>query len=240
MGSRDDRQEAHALDAARLAGGVGGKMMSQNPAICEVMSAEKSDPHTCRCFFLLRGMRKSRMATKRTTLSVKTRFDVFKRDAFTCQYCGAHPPDVVLEADHINPVAAGGLNEPDNLVTSCFDCNRGKGDRLLSQVPKSLNDKAAEITEREAQLAGYQAVVEAQTQRIESECWRVIRAMHGADCNQTPMDEFLTVKRFVKMLGLHEVLDAVEVTHQSPASNSFRYFCGVCWKKSRDRGVANG
>ena len=71
--------------------------------------------------------------TKRKTISKKIRFEVFKRDSFTCQYCGRMAPDVVLEIDHINPIANGGDNEIMNLVTSCYDCNRGKGKRKLSE-----------------------------------------------------------------------------------------------------------
>lgn len=70
--------------------------------------------------------------TKRKNLTKKVRFEVFKRDNFTCQYCGKSAPDVVLNADHIKPVAKGGTNELINLVTSCFDCNSGKKDRELS------------------------------------------------------------------------------------------------------------
>jgi 5-methylcytosine-specific restriction endonuclease McrA len=43
----------------------------------------------------------------------KIRFEVFKRDKFTCQYCGAAAPDVVLNCDHVKPVALGG--DPDVL-----------------------------------------------------------------------------------------------------------------------------
>ena len=71
---------------------------------------------------------------ERKNLSKKTRFEVFKRDMFKCQYCGKSPikdQDVVLEVDHIIPVAEGGNNEMINLVTSCWDCNRGKGARKL-------------------------------------------------------------------------------------------------------------
>ena len=39
--------------------------------------------------------------TKREQLSAKLRFEVFKRDSFVCQYCGSHPPQVVLHVDHI-------------------------------------------------------------------------------------------------------------------------------------------
>ena len=67
----------------------------------------------------------------RKALSKKLRFEVFKRDAFTCQYCGKSAPDVILHVDHIKPVADGGENDIMNLVTSCLDCNLGKGARKL-------------------------------------------------------------------------------------------------------------
>ena len=70
---------------------------------------------------------------KRKGLSKKTRFEVFKRDSFTCQYCGKASPSAILVIDHIHPVSKGG-NETDilNLITSCEECNSGKGDRLIA------------------------------------------------------------------------------------------------------------
>lgn len=62
------------------------------------------------------------------------RFEVFARDGFTCQYCGQRPPDVVLEADHIHPVSKGGSDDIINLITSCFDCNRGKRAKVISDI----------------------------------------------------------------------------------------------------------
>ena len=67
----------------------------------------------------------------RKSLSKKIRFEVFKRDKFTCQYCGQKAPDIILHVDHIDPVARGGDNDIINLITSCFDCNSGKRDRKL-------------------------------------------------------------------------------------------------------------
>lgn len=81
----------------------------------------------------------------RKGISPKIRFEVFKRDRFTCQYCGETAPSVVLECDHIHPVAEGGTNDLLNLVTSCKGCNIGKGARLL-------NDDAA-VCLQIAQLA---------------------------------------------------------------------------------------
>ena len=59
-------------------------------------------------------------------------FEVFKRDSFTCQYCGKSAPDAVLEVDHIIPVSKGGDNDISNLITSCFECNRGKSNKKLT------------------------------------------------------------------------------------------------------------
>ena len=63
---------------------------------------------------------------KRKSISKKTRFEIFKRDSFTCQYCGKKSPDTILNVDHIKPVAEGGTNATTNLITSCFECNSGK------------------------------------------------------------------------------------------------------------------
>ncbi len=56
------------------------------------------------------------------------RFDILRRDGFTCRYCGRKPPTVILEADHIDPKANGGKDTLDNLITACGPCNRGKRD----------------------------------------------------------------------------------------------------------------
>lgn len=72
--------------------------------------------------------------SSRKPLPKSIRFEVFKRDSFCCQYCGRSAPDVILECDHIIPVASGGTNDLINLVTSCRDCNRGKGKKELSDT----------------------------------------------------------------------------------------------------------
>jgi len=55
-----------------------------------------------------------------------TRFNVFLRDSFTCQYCGS--PDE-LTFDHLNPRSRGGRTVWENVVTSCATCNLLKGGR---------------------------------------------------------------------------------------------------------------
>lgn len=90
----------------------------------------------------------------RKPLSKKIRFEVFKRDKFTCQYCGRMSPDVILEVDHIEPVAEGGDNEITNLITSCRDCNRGKGKtRILDSKAISFQQEALkDLAEKKEQL----------------------------------------------------------------------------------------
>lgn len=66
-------------------------------------------------------------------ISSSLRFDVFQRDNHTCQYCGRTPPDVKLVIDHLIPVAQGGTDIFENLVTSCEECNSGKSDKLIQQ-----------------------------------------------------------------------------------------------------------
>ncbi len=73
-----------------------------------------------------------RAKVKRKAVSKKLRFEVFKRDSFTCQYCGRKAPDIVLHIEHITPVSKGGKNTLMNLVTSCVECNLGKGAQTLS------------------------------------------------------------------------------------------------------------
>lgn len=180
------------------------------------------------------------MARKKT--SKKVRFDVFKRDGFKCQYCGAHPPAVMLHVDHIHPVAEGGTNDLDNLITSCEPCNLGKGARLLSDVPMAMADRAADILEREEQINGFNAAVRAQAERIEDESWEVARALTG-DAGLTSFDkaDFLSIKQFVGKLGYWPTLEAAEIASckfSRYGRKTFSYFCGICWNKVRE--VADG
>jgi hypothetical protein len=66
------------------------------------------------------------------TIPPSLRFAVFRRDAFTCRYCGRRAPFVTLVVDHIKPWSAGGPTSFDNLATACMECNAGKGPRPLA------------------------------------------------------------------------------------------------------------
>jgi hypothetical protein len=91
---------------------------------------------------------------KRKALSKSTRFEVLKRDSFTCQYCGHSAPDVILQIDHIKPVKHGGEDSLLNYITSCKDCNQGKGSKELSDHSTLAKQKRQleELNERKEQM----------------------------------------------------------------------------------------
>ena len=72
-----------------------------------------------------------------------TRFNVFLRDKFTCQYCGDKNE---LTFDHLLPRSKGGKTNWDNVVTACSDCNVKKGGRLLLKSEMILNQKPYQPT----------------------------------------------------------------------------------------------
>lgn len=178
------------------------------------------------------------LSKKRDDISKKTRFEVFKRDGFTCQYCGAHPPAVILHIDHIDPVANGGGSNLDNLITACECCNLGKGARLLSVVPQNLSEKAREVEEREEQLRGYNAILQARRQRIEDESWDVADVLFVNPREGIANNYFNSIKMFVEKLGYQEVLRAADIAIQRknyPGKWAFLYFCGICWNQIREQ-----
>ena len=59
-----------------------------------------------------------------------TRFNVFLRDGFTCQYCGQRRATPELTFDHVIPRARGGRTSWDNVVTACGPCNLRKGSKM--------------------------------------------------------------------------------------------------------------
>ncbi len=156
-------------------------------------------------------MVKSAEKPKRKGLSPTKRFEVLKRDGFVCQYHGGHPPEVVLVVDHIIPVKLGGTNDMDNLITSCVRCNQGKAARSLSDIPKSLQERAAEVAEQEEQIRGYSKIMAAKRQRIEEECWLVAAPFIDSWSAEGIRRDWLTsIKHFIEELGVDEVIGAMD------------------------------
>ena len=83
-----------------------------------------------------------------------TRFNVFLRDRFSCQYCGGRLPTPDLTFDHVIPRSRGGRTSWENVVTACGDCNLRKGNRMPTVVQMQPRNKPCAPTAYELQEHG--------------------------------------------------------------------------------------
>jgi len=172
--------------------------------------------------------------SKRKSISKKLRFEVFKRDNFTCQYCSAKPPKVPLEIDHIIPVIKGGTNDDYNLITACFDCNRGKGKHSLENSMPTQDEQIERLKEAHSQYKIYlkflKDTAKQQTQTVQMVCDVYEEIYYG----ETFTPKFrISIKQFIDKLGVDEVILAMEKSIQKcyRQSDVPKYFCGICWNK---------
>lgn len=157
------------------------------------------------------------MATNTSTrksISKKLRFEVFKRDSFTCQYCGSKAPDVILNVDHIHPVSKGGSADILNLITSCFSCNMGKKDRKLSDSDE-LSKQRSQLEQLQERLSQIDMMVK----------WRQeLASTYTAEVDgisQYIFSEFGTyppnesgkkfIKKWLKKFSYDELCDAIDI-----------------------------
>jgi len=152
-------------------------------------------------------------ARKRKAISPKLRFEVFKRDSFKCQYCGRCAPEIVLELEHIEPHSKGGSDEVLNLITSCWECNNGKGDRLLGDntVVKKQRDQLAELQERREQidmmLRWRDATVDLDAQAVDAFAKAYSQRVVGWSLNESGLT---SARKLIKKYGLQRALEAMD------------------------------
>lgn len=183
---------------------------------------------------------------ERKAIPKKIRFEVFKRDNFTCQYCGRMSPDVVLEIDHIEPVASGGSNDILNLVTSCIDCNRGKGKRRLTenQEIKKQQDQLKELSARKEQLE-FLVKWRKELQDIDEKQVDIVNTML-VEKTGIKLSEFgrEKVKNVIKEFGLNNVLDSLEISlkqyYDQNDKNSVAFAINKLGGICRNRRISNG
>lgn len=178
------------------------------------------------------------MAVKRTAISKKTRFEVFKRDSFTCQYCSAKPPKVPLEIDHIFPVCKKGTNHIDNLITACFDCNRGKSGNELTSVPQTIIEKSEGKRLALLQYKEYQKIINQQRLQMEVDIDTVQNVYSSVFDNWEFSTSFrISVKKFIVSLGVEVVIEAMETSCNKiyNETKALKYFCGICWNQIKEQ-----
>lgn len=173
------------------------------------------------------------------SLSKKKRFEVLKRDGFTCAYCGRTPPTVILEVDHIEPVSKGGSNDQDNLITSCFDCNRGKTNIPLNVVSESIEEKHHRIIEKEEQLLEFRKYKKRIQRRKNKDIKEITAIFEEYYPDRTFTDGFKrrSLGRFIDKLPKEEIIEAMDIAATKMEDewyNAIKYFCGICWKRIRE------
>ncbi len=182
------------------------------------------------------------------SVSTRTRFEVFKRDQFTCQYCGRTPPTVILHVDHVVAVANGGPDDQANLITSCADCNLGKAAVPLGQVHRPLAEQIAEAEERKAQVEAFNAFLmearEAELTQLDhlGHYWYNKLPNLEKDSWAFGPSRLPSMRTFLRRLPPAEILEAMDIAEgkifiygDGSDQKRFRYFCGVCWHMIRDR-----
>lgn len=81
-----------------------------------------------------------------------TKREIFRRDRYTCQYCGRKNN---LTIDHVVPRHRGGGHSWSNLVTACAPCNRRKGGRTPEEANMRLLTKPGEPSASAEYLFGH-------------------------------------------------------------------------------------
>ena len=169
-------------------------------------------------------------------VSKRLRFEILRRDNYTCRYCGASAPDVVLHVDHVLAEALGGKNEASNLITACEDCNLGKSattvdDALVEQVTDDAFRWARAIKAAAAITAAERTGRRADEVRF-LEMWNRWTAADSNGPVSLPSDVGPTIDRFLALgLTFGDFEELVRIAMTSGALDVFRYFAACCWNR---------
>jgi HNH endonuclease len=168
------------------------------------------------------------------SISKRLRFEILRRDSFTCHYCGITTVQAELEVDHVIPEALGGSDDPSNLVTACEPCNSGK-----SATPIDAPVVAAVSDDARRWAAAYAYVVaceDSQRRSIETtvdevgakwETWR-----SGAHRVPRPPTWRQSVRVWIANgVSTFTMTDLIEraMLSRAPAKDKWTYYCGCVW-----------
>lgn len=194
-------------------------------------------------------------------VSKRLRYEVLRRDNHTCRYCGAAAPDAPITIDHVVPVSLGGADDPSNLVAACRDCNAGKSSvpadapmvadvaqvavRWSAAMQKAADLRANEMLAEDDLLDQFECLWTAYWMIVPSENDTSTPYRHpGRWYAPRPTDWRQSVINFIASgLDIEFFAKAVRCAlHESRHvewENSWRYFCGICWRElDRRREIA--
>ena len=131
-----------------------------------------------------------------------------------------------------------------NLTTACMDCNRGKSAEMLERIPNSVTESMQLEIERHEQMKAFNKMLlkihretEATIDRL-SDVWMLLS--HGKEradwyCLTDPART--SIRTFLKSLAEAQIVEAMHIAfgRRNPIGDTWKYFCGVCWKLIKDR-----
>lgn len=172
------------------------------------------------------------------TISKRLRYEVMRRDDFSCRYCGRSSRETELQVDHVIPKTLGGADTIDNLVAACTDCNVGKGSTMPDPGTQQTISSGAQLWREAMAIAASEAeneIDKAQDAMVAvSQRWfawkypdgtMIERPKEWAGSVRVWFNRGLPVEVMVQSVDI-----AMEATHVA-AEDKWRYFCGIAWNK---------
>lgn len=178
----------------------------------------------------------------RKPLPKSLRFEILKRDRFTCQYCGGKAPEVLLHVDHIIPVVAGGADDAYNLIASCQACNLGKGKRslddqsILEKQQAAYNEKADSLRLLQDRKEQLEMLIEWQKELNELSDLELV-CVNSFILNNFPQIRFTdknSLKPLLNKYGLSLLLEALKIASCKDFDseiNAIKYTAAICRNK---------
>lgn len=164
-------------------------------------------------------------------VSKRTRFEVLRRDNYTCRYCRSSENPLVV--DHVTPVALGGTDNPKNLVAACRDCNSGKSSAAPdSETLDALTDvqiayekaRVAIVAREEKKARGRRKVYQ---QFLEE--WDATAPRYA----ELPNGWRATVSMWLaRGMPMERIIDAVHIASSKghlPSSAVYPYMAKIVW-----------
>lgn len=163
-------------------------------------------------------------------VSKRVRFEVLRRDKYTCRYCRA--TDTELTIDHVTPVALGGNDHPDNLVAACRDCNAGKSSTNPdAPTLEPLTDAAIAYEKARAKVVRRKA---RESKKRHDEQQKVLWRWESNFGHYPTMSEDWrkSVNTWLgRGLTVERICEAIDITagRDLPAARAYSYMAKICW-----------
>lgn len=175
-------------------------------------------------------------------VSKRLRYEILRRDNYQCRYCGGSAPEVPLTVDHVVPVTLGGTDDSSNLVAACKDCNAGKSSAspdagMVTDVAADAFRwaKAMEVVARERSSRRLERVLHYQSFELRWMEWGYVDKYGDRKTEPLPTGWKFSIDNFLDA-GLNDtdLEELIEVAMHSRADDTWKYFCGCCWRRIKD------